>query len=194
MMAAAAAELRTARLLLRAPDPALRDAVCAYRRRNRAHFAPWDPPLPADHADPAQVTRELEQAAESFALGSAYRYWLLDPDTPGRVLGQAHVSQLARGAFQNAMLGYALDAQAQGRGLMHEALRAVIDEMFGPIVRLHRLQAAVRPENRRSRAVLGRLGFEAEGLSRRYLFINGAWRDHQIFALRHPGWRDDMPP
>jgi ribosomal-protein-alanine N-acetyltransferase len=44
----------------------------------------------------------------------------------------------------------------------------------------------VRPENQRSRALLLRLGFLQEGLSRRYLFINGGWRDHEVHTLLNP--------
>jgi ribosomal-protein-alanine N-acetyltransferase len=55
--------------------------------------------------------------------------------------------------------------------------------MFSPRVALHRLQAAHLPENRRSAAVLARLGFEREGVARRYLFIHGEWRDHVVHAL-----------
>ena len=90
---------------------------------------------------------------------------------------------------QGASLGYALDAAHQGAGLMHEALQAVIGEAFGPL-NLHRLQAAYRPENTRSAAVLQRLGFRELGLARDYLFIDGAWRDHERWAKL----ADDEPP
>jgi len=140
------------------------------------------------------VRARLQLGAEEFAAGTALRYWFARREAPAELVGQIGVSQLARGPFQNASLGYSLDARAQGQGLMHEALQAVIAELFGPRVHLHRLQAAVRPENRRSRAVLQRLGFSAIGLSRRYLFINGAWRDHDLFDLLNPGWPEDQAP
>jgi ribosomal-protein-alanine N-acetyltransferase len=91
--------------------------------------------------------------------------------------------------FQNAMLGYAVDADCQGQGLMREALQAVIAHAFSPAVHLHRIQANVRPENARSVALLQRLGFEDEGLAREYLFIDGAWRDHRMFALRNRAFK-----
>jgi [ribosomal protein S5]-alanine N-acetyltransferase len=190
----AALTLQTERLLLRAPSVAMTAAVRDYQERNQAHFAPWDPPYPPDFHSPARVAERLAKEEQNFAEGSAYRYWFSLREEPARLIGQAHLSQLARGAFQNAMLGYSLDAQAQGRGLMSEASRAVIAEMFGPRVRLHRIQAAVRPENERSRAVLRTLGFAQEGLSRRYLFINGAWRDHEVYALLNPDWAQDLAP
>ena len=194
MSQAAAPELRSARLLLRAPSPALTAAVHDYQWRNRAHFAPWDPSYPEAFFTPESVAERLRQGEQAFAAGQAYRYWFCPLEQPDRVIGQAHLSQVARGPFQNAMLGYSLDEQAVGRGLMQEGLRAVIAEMFAPAVRLHRIQAAVRPENARSRAVLQALGFTQEGLSRRYLFINGAWRDHEVHALLNPAWPQDLAP
>jgi len=192
--AGALPELHSPRLLLRAPAPALQQAVLAFQTRNREHLAPWDPPQPANFLEPEFVRARLQLGAEEFAAGTALRYWFARREAPAELVGQIGVSQLARGPFQNASLGYSLDARAQGQGLMHEALQAVIAELFGPRVHLHRLQAAVRPENRRSRAVLQRLGFSPIGLSRRYLFINGAWRDHELFDLVNPGWPEDLAP
>lgn len=191
-MSAAYLQLHTARLLLQepdaTPDSAQVAAVADFYRRNSAHFAPWDPPLPPDHAAPDQVALALAEGAEAFATGRALRWWLTPVSQPGRVIGQVHLSGIARGAFQSCNLGYALDAGCQGRGLMHEALRAVVDEAFSPRLNLHRIQAAVRPDNRRSLAVLARLGFHDIGLARHYLFIDGDWRDHRLFDLTSPGF------
>lgn len=141
----AASSLLSPRLLLRAPSVALAPCVLDYQLRNREHFAPWDPSYPPDHFEPARVAERLLEGACAFTRGGAYRYWLSPREATDRVVGQVHVSQLTRGAFQSAVLGYSLDAQHQGHGLMHEALLALIAEMFGPNVRLHRIQAAVRP-------------------------------------------------
>ncbi|MDH4393067.1 MAG: GNAT family N-acetyltransferase [Aquabacterium sp.] len=191
-MTAAYNQLHTRRLLLQAPDAtsgsAQVAAVADFYRRNSSHFAPWDPPLPPDHAAPDRVAQALVDSAEAFAAGRALRWWLLPADDPGRVIGQVHLSALARGAFQSCNLGYALDAGCQGQGLMHEALRAVVGEAFSPRLNLHRMQAAVRPENHRSLALLARLGFSEIGLARHYLFIDGGWRDHRLFDLANPGF------
>ena len=84
--------------------------------------------------------------------------------------------------------GYGLDAQHTGRGLMNEALSALLDEAFSPAINLHRVQAAIRPENAASLRVVQRLGFREEGLARDYLYIDGAWRDHLLFAVTNPGF------
>lgn len=187
-------QLVTERLLLRAPSTGFAAAVGDYQQRNQAHFSRWDPPYPADYFEPGATLDRLAQGEQAFAEGSGYRYWFSRREDPGRVIGQANVSQIARAAFQNALLGYSLDQAAQGAGLMQEALRAIVAQMFGAQIRLHRIQAAVRPENLRSRAVLQRLGFAQEGLSRRYLFIAGEWRDHEVFALLNPDWPVDQGP
>ena len=194
MAAGARPQLHTARLLLRAPSLALAPAVADYQQRNTAHFERWDPSYPPGHFEPAQIAERLLQGEQAFAAGNAFRYWLSLRETPAELAGQVHISQISRGAFQSAVLGYSLDGACQGRGLMDEALRALVAEMFGPEVHLHRIQAAIRPENARSRNVLLRLGFEREGLSRRYLHINGAWRDHEVFALINPDWPGDQAP
>ncbi|TDM08737.1 MAG: alanine acetyltransferase [Ideonella sp. MAG2] len=183
--------LQTARLRLVGNHPHLGPAVADYLVRNRAHFAPWDPPTPPEFFSAEVQTERVQQGVAAFARGEAFRYWLLPLDEPERVIGSIHFSQVARGAFQNAALGYALDAAAQGQGLMHEALQAGIEEMFSPRVNLHRLQAAWQPSNLRSGAVLRRLGFVQEGLCRDYLFIHGAWRDHCLSALLNKGF--DLP-
>jgi ribosomal-protein-alanine N-acetyltransferase len=187
--------LQTRRLRLQAPEGTPSHgqaaAVADFYRRNAAHFAPWDPPLPPDHAAPDRVQQALAEGAEAFAAGRALRWWLQPVGDGTRVIGSVHLSGVVRGAFQSCNLGYALDAGCQGQGLMTEALRAVVAEAFSPRLNLHRLQAAVRPENHRSLAVLSKLGFQPIGLARRYLFIAGGWRDHQLFDLTNPGF---IPP
>jgi len=181
-------ELATARLLLQASDPAMSREALAFYARNQAHFAPWDPPLPDGFLTLRWHRERLLKQRRAFASGEAFRYWLRLKDEPERIVGQIHFSTIVRGAFHNATLGYQLDQRLQGRGLMHEALEGGIAEMFSHKVSLHRLQAAHLPENLRSAAVLARLGFEPEGLAKRYLFINGQWRDHVLNALLNPAF------
>ena len=190
-------EITTARLRLVAGDPGLAPAVCEFQCRNRQHFAPWDPPT-ADsfYTVEAQAARVATGLA-AFQSDAGYRYWLIDasraggarlPSSDVEVIGSVHFSQVSRGAFQNAMLGYALDEAHVGRGLMTEAITAGLEEMFSPRVNLHRVQAAYRPENLRSGRVLERLGFRQEGLAPGYLYIDGAWRDHVVTSLRNPAF------
>ena len=190
-------EITTARLRLMAGDPGLAPAVCEFQRRNRQHFAPWDPPTADSFYSLEAQTQRVANGLTAFQNDTAYRYWMIDATRAGgarlpscdvEVIGSVHFSQVSRGAFQSAMLGYALDEAHVGQGLMTEAIVAGLEEMFSPRVNLHRVQAAYRPENARSARVLARLGFAAEGLAPDYLYIDGAWRDHVITSLRNPGF------
>lgn len=185
--------LRTDRLVLRASDPAFAEAAADYYRRNREAHARWNPPQ-TDATFSVEGQRErLAGNAAAIAAGTLVGWWLFAREAPHRAIGQIHLSQIARGPFCNAMLGYSIDTEHEGRGLMREALEAVLADAFDR-VGLHRLQANVRPENLRSLALLDRLGFEREGLARDYLFIDGAWRDHVMTAKRAPRWPATRPP
>lgn len=186
--------LLSERLMLCPPSPTLTPAVLDFFVRNQAHLAPWDPPQPADVLTLQGQARRMAQALQAFRDGQGLRYWLCMRAQPERVVGTLHFSAIARGPFQNTLLGYSLDQGCQGQGLMGEALARGLQDVFSGPLRLHRVQAAVQPVNRRSSALLQRLGFRREGLAPRYLFIAGAWRDHEIWSLLNPDWPDGLPP
>ena len=177
--------LKTQRLNLLPVHENLAPQVAAFYRRNAVHLAPWDPPSPPGVATETFQRGRLRNATAEMAAGTACRWWLQLQVEPTIVVGSVSLTQIARGAFQNAMLGYAIDCEHEGLGLMREALQVVITHAFSAEFNLHRIQANVRPENVRSIGIIRRLGFEQEGLALQYLFINGAWRDHVMFALRN---------
>jgi [ribosomal protein S5]-alanine N-acetyltransferase len=186
--------LKTPRLVLRASDPALAEAAAAFYCRNRTAHAGWNPPLGESSFSVEGQRQLLAETAAAAAAGTRIGWWLFAPNEPAVAIGQIHFSQIVQRAFCSAMLGYAIDIAHEGRGLMREALQAALADAFGPRVQLHRVQANVRPENTRSLALLTRLGFEREGLARKYLFIDGAWRDHVMTARLNPDWPPGTPP
>jgi ribosomal-protein-alanine N-acetyltransferase len=188
------ASLTTPRLALRASEPALAEAAADFYRRNRAAHAGWNPPLGEATFSADGQRQLLTETAAGAAAGTRIGWWLFALAEPGVAIGQIHFSQIVQRAFCSAMLGYAIDTAHEGRGLMREALQAALADAFGPRVRLHRVQANVRPNNTRSLALLARLGFEREGLARAYLFIDGAWRDHVMTARLNPDWPPGTPP
>lgn len=104
------------------------------------------------------------------------------------LVGWISLSQLFRRAFQNAILGYAVDEAHNGKGYATQAVRGVVRIAFEELG-LHRVQAGVMPRNIASIRVLEKAGFRYEGLARNYLQINGVWEDHNIYALTTEGWR-----
>lgn len=98
-------------------------------------------------------------------------------------------SRTWRGAWQNAVLGYFVDADQNGKGFATEAARLALGFAFGH-AGLHRVQAGVMPRNERSIRVLAKTGFRNEGVALRYLEIGGMWEDHIIFAITREEWTD----
>ncbi|HKS51976.1 MAG TPA: GNAT family protein [Pseudonocardiaceae bacterium] len=100
----------------------------------------------------------------------------------GRFAGQLTLGNVVRGSLRSAWVGYWVESRAAGGGVATAAVALSVDHAFGP-VGLHRIEATVRPENAASLRVLAKLGFRDEGLLRRYLEVDGAWRDHRLLAV-----------
>jgi ribosomal-protein-alanine N-acetyltransferase len=99
-----------------------------------------------------------------------------------RFAGQLTVGSIVWGSARSAQVGYWIDEAYAGRGVTPTALAMAMDHCFF-VVGLHRIEATIRPENHASRRVVEKLGFREEGLRRRSLHIDGAWRDHLCYAL-----------
>ena len=150
-----------------------REAFLAMVRESRDLHQPWTyPPGSADQFDDL-VSRA---AREDFACLAAVRA------DDGELVGVFTVSQIVRGYFQSAYLGYYASARHAGKGLMSEAMQLVLDLAFGPLA-LHRLEANIQPANTPSIALARRAKFRLEGYSPRYLLIGGRWRDHERYAI-----------
>ena len=173
---------------VRLRPPHIRDgrAWAATRRAQQEWLEPWEAVPPAAARIPwtdrqsisswaaaVRALRRQQRQGESLPLVVLHE---------GRFAGQIAVGQLTRGALLSGSLGYWVDQRVAGRGLGSLAVALVVEHCltdFG----LHRVEAAVRPENARSRALLARLRFREEGLMERVLFTDGAWRDHLLLAL-----------
>lgn len=96
--------------------------------------------------------------------------------------GVITISEIVRGSFQSAYLGYYAFEPHAGEGYLREGLATVVAHAFGKL-KLHRLEANIQPGNQRSLALVRSLGFKREGYSPRYLKVCGRWRDHERWAL-----------
>ena len=106
----------------------------------------------------------------------------------GAILGSMNLSQIYRGGFQGAYLGYYVGAPFAGQGYMTEAIQLILRYAFEHL-KLHRLEANIQPGNLASLALVKRAGFVREGYSRRYLRIGRRWRDHERWAIIAEDWK-----
>jgi [ribosomal protein S5]-alanine N-acetyltransferase len=163
-----------ARVRLRVLERADREEFLALARDSRELHRPWTyPPERADQFDDLFARSHRE---DFVCLLSCL------VDDSAAIAGVFTISQIVRGAFQSAYLGYYANARHAGLGLMREAMEQVLDHAFGPLA-LHRLEANIQPGNRPSIALARGAGFRLEGFSPRYLLIGGQWRDHERYAI-----------
>ncbi len=166
-------------------SPLLRTDAAEWSRLrlvNESWLRPWEPTSPVAWSvrhTPAAYRAMRRSVARRARAGTSMPFAVR---VEGRLAGQVTVDNIVRGALRSGSLGYWIDRAVAGRGLASLAVALVCDHAFGP-GGLHRLQADIRPENRPSRQVVERLGFSQEGLLRRYLDIDGDWRDHLSYAL-----------
>jgi [ribosomal protein S5]-alanine N-acetyltransferase len=158
------------------PDDAPR--LAELLRRSREHLAPWDPWRPSSWFTPDGQAVAVREALEGHRDGVTVPLAVLDP--AGEVVGRLTLQHIVRGAAQSCSVGYWLDRDATGQGLMTRALTEALDAAYGPLG-LHRVQADLLPSNGASRRVLERVGFYRIGRAPRMLRISGRWQDCDIY-------------
>ncbi|MFC9270396.1 GNAT family N-acetyltransferase [Streptomyces zhihengii] len=158
------------------------DEFCALVRASQELHQPWMQ-LPS-------TAEEFRAWMHRFDDGTNLGFLVRVRET-GEAAGSVNINSVIRGRYQGASIGYAAFAPSAGRGYMTEGVAAVLRHAFTEL-RLHRLEANIQPGNAASLALVRRLGFRREGLSAAYLWIDGAWRDHERWALTAPApWTPD---
>lgn len=172
------------RVLLRAPRRSDAERFLAAAAASRRLHGAWVAAPATREAFDAYVKRfgsRRAQAPSHVGYVAARR----DDDS---LVGVFNLSEIVRGAFQSAYLGYYGFRANAGRGLMKEGIGLALDAAFGPLA-LHRVEVNVQPGNVRSIGLVTSVGFAQEGFSRRYLRIAGRWRDHVRFAMLAEDWQ-----
>jgi ribosomal-protein-alanine N-acetyltransferase len=162
-----------ARVRLAEPDPQDRREFIELVEASADLHRPWTYP-PADAASYRRLL-ERNRADNFFAL-------LARRTEDDAIVGLFELSDVARGAFQNAYLGYWVGEPYAGQGYMREGMQLTLRFAFNEL-RLHRVEANIQPANKRSLALARKSGFRREGFSPRYLKIGGRWRDHERWAI-----------
>jgi [ribosomal protein S5]-alanine N-acetyltransferase len=173
-------------VMLRHPLAGDYDAWSRLRDHSRAHLQPWEPTWGPDELTRASYRRRLNRYAQEIREDRGYPYWILSPT--GQLMGGCTLSNVRRGVSQTATLGYWMGVQFAGKGVMTAAVKVLLGHAFTGLA-LHRIEAACLPVNQASRNVLSKAGFTEEGFARKYLRIDGQWRDHLLFGIVDEDWR-----
>lgn len=164
------------------------DAWRTVRRRSADWLRPWEPRLPPAQSDPSEdrgaFTARCAARMREIDLGTGYGFGLF---CEAGFAGEVNLSNIRRGPAQAAALGYWVDHDGAGQGLVPEGVVLALRFAFEDLG-LNRVEAGVLPRNAPSMRVMEKLGLEPEGISRGMLEIDGRWEDHQRFAMLAEDW------
>ncbi len=176
-----AIELETRDLVLRAPRAEDYEAWAKLRAASRRHTELWEPSWTEDELSRTAYRGRLRRYDLDWKDGRGAPFFVIRK-RGNLLIGACNLNNIKRGVMQSADIGYWIGSPYVRQGYARQAIRRVLAFAFNEL-RLNRIEAAVQPANTVSRALLEDIGFRHEGLARRLLFIAGAWRDHDRFAL-----------
>jgi len=150
------------------------------RERNKLWLLRWDATTPPGSTARPRTFAAMVRAMHAEARAGRQLPFAIEYD--GEFVGQLTVNNITRGSGQFASIGYWIDEKYAGRGITTRAVAMVVDHCFF-VLRLHRIEVAIRPENTASLRVVEKLGIAEFGCAPRFLHIDGDWRDHRLFAI-----------
>ena len=167
------------------------DALLALRIANRDFLAPFEAERDERFFTRSAQSRDITLDGEAWAAGTGYAFAVCArPEREGepeQLIGRVALSNVVRGLWQNATLGYWVDQASGSRGHATDAVRLICRFAFLH-AGLHRVQPAIMPHNTRSKRVVEKAGFRHEGRALRYLKIAGRWEDHDLYAMTREDW------
>jgi ribosomal-protein-alanine N-acetyltransferase len=182
-------EVWTERLHLRIAHPDEAPLLHGYAVRNRARLEKWEATRPGHYYELASWKSVPDEDRRQVESGEGARFRLFDRESPGKMIGVVGLRDIVHREVQSASIGYSIDALYEGKGLMTEAVEAVIQFAF-EYHQLHRIEACCMPTNLGSRRVLEKLGFVNEGRLRESLRVAGRWEDHLLWGLLARDWAE----
>ncbi len=151
------------------------------RAQSRDFLRPWEPTWPRDDLSRSSFRRRIRHYQRDIRSDYAYPFFIFNK-YDNTFIGGITLGNIRRGVAQSGTIGYWVGERHARKGYMSTALPLLMEYAFSTL-ELHRIEAACLPENAASIGLLKKCGFQQEGYARRYLRIDGAWRDHVLFAL-----------
>lgn len=174
--------LNTERLCLRTPSAFYAEIFLDFMTRNKEFFRPWTPAWSEDYFTVEKQRQLLKKNYNGFESEKEIRFFIFLKSNSDRIIDDIGFRNIVKGPFLSCHMGYKMDQKETRKGYMQEALREALRYVFDT-VQLHRIEANIIPGNKPSIRLIEKLGFHNEGLSKKYLRINGKWEDHFHFVL-----------
>jgi len=166
-------------VVIRALAPGDERAWLDLRQRNRAWLRPWEATVPPGRmAKPIRFKALVRKDRRQWKHGRSLNMVIV---VHGELVGRVCITGIEWGSARTGSLGYWIDEKHTGRGIVPRAAALLTQQGFD--LGLHRVEVATRTENQSSIRVANKLGFRDEGIRKRYLYVDGGWRDHRVFAL-----------
>ena len=162
---------------IRALTPSDAEEVLNYHIRNREFLRRFEPARDEDFYTIDNQKHILIENYKQFLKGTGVNFGIYNSN---ELIGKIRISNIVMGVFKNAFIGYSMDEKQQGKGYMKQAVKLVVEYAFEEL-ELHRIEATTLLDNEKSQRVLRNCGFKELGISEKYLYINGEWRDHMVF-------------
>ncbi|NFR87205.1 MULTISPECIES: GNAT family protein [unclassified Clostridium] len=172
-------ELKGENIVLRNLTPGNANDLLEYYIRNKEYLAPFEPNRDSNFYTLDGQRDLLNESYRQFLNGNAIEVGIFKKYN---FIGKIKVSSIVYGSFKNGIIGYSIDKLEQGHGYMKEAVNLFIDYLFTE-EDLHRVEASALLENEKSKGVLKGCRFNELGINKKYLFINGQWKDHVTYYI-----------
>lgn len=170
------------RLILRSLIINDAEELYLFRTRNAEFFKPWSPTYPADYFNPDYHGKNLIQIESDVLKGILVQFGVYLKSDAKKMIGSVVFSNIIMGPFRSCFLGYRIDKDELNKGYASESIIAGSKYMFTD-KKLHRIEANIIPRNIASIKAIENAGFVYEGISKKYLNINGVWEDHLHYVL-----------
>lgn len=174
-------ELAGSKIFLRYLEDTDAESLLDLQLRNREFFQKTSPTFEDDYYTLDEKRKYISNSIKQRENEREHSFGIFLKDN-GKLIGTINLFSIIRGPLQKCMIGYSLDKQYNGKGYTTEAVSLLVEFAFSEL-KLHRIEAGVKPDNIGSMRVLEKAGFQKEGIERKGVKINGQWEDHQIFAI-----------